>query len=118
MATFIKENIEWRSKQKPPKAKHIRKWYDSWRTSASCTAHDDAQKNRQEQTMLRSRAKKTDSERLRGPGGGRQYACPLIRQALYEWFVSIRYAIDWHQLVATNKKKERNNIWRVFLAQF
>ena len=62
--------------------------------------------------MLRSRAKKTDSERLRGPGGGRHYACPLIRQALYEWFVSIRYAIDWHRLVAINKSKKKKNLCR------
>ena len=35
--------------------------------------------------------------RERGFGGGRRYKALLLRRELYEWFTSIRYAIDWKQ---------------------
>ena len=44
MKTFIQDNIEWRSKQKPPKARHIRQWHDRWLNNGSSIAvADDAQ---------------------------------------------------------------------------
>ena len=33
--------------------------------------------------------------RLRAPGGGTHVMCPWVRESLYEWFVSMRYSIDW-----------------------
>ena len=33
--------------------------------------------------------------RRRAPGQGRLFACPWVRQELYEWFVAMRYSIDW-----------------------
>ena len=54
MKTFIQDNIEWRSKQKPPTARHIRKRYKSWRANGSSIAvADDAQTHRSDKCMLK-----------------------------------------------------------------
>ena len=40
------------------------------------------------------------------------FATPLIRQELYEWWTSVRYAIDWKQLVAENRSRGRKHLAR------
>jgi hypothetical protein len=119
MKTFIKDNITWQSKQKKIQAKQIRSWYDSWRASPSnvaATVEDDSEKKSSERSALRSRAPKRDFERLRAHGAGRKFNAPLIRQALYEWFVSIRYAIDWNAMIE-NRRSRGKKSWPVFLVQ-
>ena len=36
-------------------------------------------------------------KRKRKDGGGRNYSMPLVRQWLYDWFVALRYNIDWNK---------------------
>ena len=50
--------------------------------------------------------------RLRGPGGGAKYKAPMIRRALYEWWSSIRYAIDWKQLVENRRSRGKKHLCR------
>ena len=107
--TFIQDNLTWMS-TKPPTGKHIQKWHMTWRESpanleASETAVAEISK---EQTvcvksLLKSRKHITDSLRKRRPGAGRQYANLFVRQELYHWWCSMRYAIDWRQLIAENR---------------
>ena len=66
----------------------------------------------QENDLLKSRARVIKCYRKRAPGGGRQFNVPLIRKALYEWFTSIRYAIDWKQLVAENRSRGKKHLAR------
>ena len=56
-------------------------------------------------SQLKSRAPKPTWRRMRAAGGGRQCANPLCRQELYEWFASIRYAIDWKKVIAENRSR-------------
>ena len=56
-------------------------------------------------SLLRSRKHVSDSLRKRRAGGGRRFANPLVRQELYHWWCSIRYAIDWQQLIAENRSR-------------
>ena len=48
----------------------------------------------------------SDYVRKRRPGAGRPFANPLVRQQLYQWWCSIRYAIDWQQLIAENRGRK------------
>ena len=121
MRTFITDNIAWAT-TRPPAGKNIMRWYALWRSSPSnleaAVAEADhhairtkpTQKETQSSTictksLLRSRAAECSSRRKRAHGGGRRFAAPMVRQALYEWWSSIRYAIDWKQLVADNRSR-------------
>ena len=55
--------------------------------------------------LLKSRAAKNDCYRKRAPGGGRHCKAPLVRQELYQWWASLRYAIDWKHIVAENRSR-------------
>jgi hypothetical protein len=61
---------------------------------------------------LASRAPVPVPARQRAPGAGRKFAAPLLRQALYEWFVGIRYAIDWNQMIAENRSRGKKHLAR------
>ena len=119
MKTFIQDNILWKAKQNALQGRQVRSWYKSWRISPSnevAAVAGNTSKNVSEKNLLRSRAPVKDYERLRGAGAGPKYKVPLIRQALYDWWSSIRYAIDWKQLIA-NRRSRGKIIWPVFLAQ-
>ena len=30
-----------------------------------------------------------------GYGGGRHFACSWVRERLFEWFIAMRYSVDW-----------------------
>jgi len=115
MRTFIQDNIQWKAKQRKATTRQIRCWYDRWRSTASNVVAADAEKPQQAasgQSMLKSRAPRTSSARHRGPGAGRPFKAPLVRQALYEWWSGIRYAIDWTQLVANHRMRGKKHLAR------
>ena len=43
--------------------------------------------------------------RQRNNGAGRPHKCPLLRVALYEWWTSLRYSIDWEAVKASFGKQ-------------
>ena len=105
--TFVKENLAWAT-PKQPTAKQIRNWYARWRqspTNLTAAVAATPTSSVSAKSLLRSRAPKPACFRTRAPGGGAKHKAPLIRQALYEWFTSIRYAIDWKSLVAENRSR-------------
>ena len=96
----------------PPEGKHIHLWYRQWRQSqthleASETAVAEMPMGNTVcvKSLLRSRKHVSDSLRKRRAGAGRRFANPLVRQELYHWWCSIRYAIDWTQLIAENRSR-------------
>jgi hypothetical protein len=115
MKTFIQGNIEWKPKQRAWLGQQIRRWYQLWRSSTSnvlAAVAEHACPGGSVQSMLRSRAPKTKGVRKRAPGAGRPVRAPLIRQALYEWWSSIRYAIDWKQLMSENRSRGKKHLAR------
>ena len=87
-------------------------WYRQWRQSpthleASETAVAEMPKGKTVcvKSLLRSRKHVADALRKRREGGGRHCVHPLVRQELYHWWCSIRYAIDWRQLIAENRSR-------------
>ena len=95
--------------------KRIRTWYESWRSSSSnvvAAVADEPKQVASEKSMLRSRAPVPPCKRQRGHGGGRPHKSPLVRQALYEWWSGIRYAIDWTQLATDRRSRGKKNLAR------
>jgi hypothetical protein len=118
MKTFIEDNIVWKAKHKAVQSKQIRHWYNDWCSTTSnilAAVADEPCQVISKMSMLRSRAPQKQFLRRRAQGGGRPPKAPLIRQALYEWWSSIRYAIDWEQLAGERRSRGKNT-WPVFLA--
>ena len=83
-------------------------WYERWKSSPSNLEATIAERPAGVicvKSLLKSRALQANSRRQRAPGAGRAFAAPMVREALYEWWSSIRYAIDWKQLVAENRSR-------------
>jgi hypothetical protein len=118
MKTFIKDNIVWTAKQRVVSARSIRDWHATWSSSASnvlvaAVADKDAPvKAPSQASFLRSRAPVALHQRRRDYGGGRPHKAYIVRAALYEWFTSIRYAIDWKQYIAENRSRGRKHLAR------
>ena len=101
--------------QKAMTGKRVRSWYQCWKSSPSkvlAATKDQPLKGTKDKTALRSRAPVTDCERKKAPGQGRHHKLPLVRQVLYEWWTSMRYAIDWKQLVANRRSQGKKNLAR------
>ncbi len=116
MKTFIRDNIQWKAKQKVVSARSIREWYSKWRSSTSnvvaAVADIAPVQVSQTKSMLKSRAPVALCMRRRAQGGGRTPKAHCVREALYEWFSSIRYAIDWTQMIAENRSRGRKHLAR------
>jgi len=115
MASFIKENIEWRLHQKVHLGINIKRWYDDWSSkdhSQVVAVADGPPRTRQEPNMNRSRAAVPSHKRQRCDGGGRHSAAPLVRQALYEWWAGLRFAIDWGQMATDRRSRGKKHLAR------
>jgi len=117
MASFIKDHIEWKAKQAQPTSKLIREWYSKWCATSSSVMVAAAVADKPcpgiaEKSLLRSRAPQLTSERHRAHGAGRPYTQPLVRQALYEWWSSIRYAIDWKTMATSRRSRGKKILAR------
>jgi hypothetical protein len=116
VATFIKDNIEWKGGLKKLTAKQLRGWHTLWLAStgasATAVAVTPPEKASDTKSLLRSRAPVPHFCRRRAAGGGRKVMVSCVRQALYEWFTSIRYAIDWKELIAENRSRGKKHLAR------
>ena len=81
-----------------PKRLEVRQWHNTWLMEV----HDGVTAVAA-RSLLTSRAPKPTCHRVRAVGGGRHCKALLIRQELYEWWSSIRYAIDWKQVTSDNR---------------
>ena len=116
MKTFIADNIAWKSHLAIVTSQRLKSWYVTWASSPSnvlaAVAEEGPVPVRGSQSMLKSRGKVPDSLRCRGHGGGRHPKVPCVREALYEWFSGLRYAIDWKQLIAENRSRGKKHLAR------
>ena len=84
--------LTWSRASTTQAARAVRKWHKAWKKTGGVVACARlVSKDRQvEKVTLRNRR--------RNVGAGRPPKCPWLRQALYEWFTSVRYAIDWEAI--------------------
>ena len=93
----------------------ILRWYRTWRSKTShvlATEMEKPCKMASLKCFRKSRARKPAHLRQRDFGGGRRHKAILIRQELYEWFTSIRYAIDWKQLITDRRSRGKKHLAR------
>mgnify|MGYP005671698245 CR=1 FL=1 len=110
---FIDENVVWTG----PKSKnggvarYINRWYKEWQSNSGIAAAAGT-KDVHEKSLLKSRRKKTDSQRKRTEGAGCKFQAPLVRKELYEWWSGLRHAIDWRTLIADRRSRGKKHLAR------
>ena len=113
---FVRDNITFTNRKTKLEANRLQRWYASWKrtmpAALAAVAGPAEEPLPSKKSLLRSRAPVPLYARKRSFGGGRQCAAPLVRQALYEWWTSIRFAIDWKQLIAENRKRGKKHLAR------
>ena len=72
------------------------KWHLKWREGGS--AMENARGGGPHSLVCKSRAKVQSWLRKRASAAGRPYMCSIIRQQLFEWFVSMRHSLDYKVL--------------------
>ena len=87
---FIKSRLAIKKDTKGLAVK-IRRWHDKWTKDGK---RPTADKSFRKKLCYGSTP---HQKRLRGPGAGAHARCPWVRDALFEWFVSMRYSIDWRK---------------------
>ena len=50
---------------------------------------------------------------MRACGGGRPHKAALVRKELYEWWASMRYAIDWKALAKDRRSRGKKLLARI-----
>ena len=102
LARFLDENVTWSTHFMKPRTKketkalhqQMRRWFEGWSKEAAIHQKKAAE-------MYTRRAKKPNRvepakrQRRLGTVGVHKLAAPLVRQQLFEWFIALRYSIDW-----------------------
>ena len=81
----------------------VRRWHKQWSQECCIVSGETAETAVAARSQLKSRAPVQLYFRKRVVGGGRPYINHAVRQELYQWFASIRHAIDWKSLITTNR---------------
>ena len=81
----------------------VRRWHRQWSHECCIVSGETAETAVAAKSQLKSRAPVQLYFRKRAVGGGRPYINHAVRQGLYEWFASIRHAIDWNALISNNR---------------
>ena len=106
---FVDDHLEWDEKWED-KRKHIWRWTEVYRTDTESQLKADGK--RVHNTIGHARAgprQRKWSQRCRRRGTqGAQHKLPYVRQQLYEWFIAMRYAIDWKALNAQLRSRGRH----------
>ena len=104
MRTFVVHHLDCSARGGRFPTQHVRKWHRHWLAE---TSGGNAIAAQGPKSLLKSWARKPLHCRSRVGGAGRPFQAPLVRQALYEWWSSIRYSIDWKALVASRRSRGR-----------
>ena len=122
MKRFIHQHINWTTKGRTLQTKTVLKWYWTWRKSSqvvSATSEPALQGCKSLVKTGKERRRRTDARlvpmtsRQRAPGGGAKFKLPCVREALYEWFVGLRYGIDWQRLAAERRGRGHARLCRL-----
>jgi hypothetical protein len=99
IVAFLQKSVTWRKEPKcPPKA--LRRWHRSWVQGGREATRSGGTRRKAHYGAA------SVATRVRGPGlQGRPVHCNWVREALYEWFVSMRYSIDWKKYDAALRSR-------------
>ena len=89
---FLSERIVWAQSVKRP-ARTMAQWFRRWQRSNHASGTTSIIRRK-----LKSRNRVPATMRRRPEGQGRHFAAPIVRQGLFEWFVRMRFNVDWRAL--------------------
>ena len=86
--------------------RHLTRWFQAWKQNrtpvgeTAVAATDTQETGNQKPNQNRRRLGQVEEYKRRNNDGGqgRPHHCVLVRQALYDWFVGLRYAVNWDKL--------------------
>ena len=86
--------------------RHLARWFQAWKQNrtpvgeTAVAATDTQETGNQKPNQNRRRLGQVEEYKRRNNDGGqgRPHHCVLVRQALYDWFVGLRYAVNWDKL--------------------
>ena len=91
--------------------RNVRMWHKSWQKSSG---HSLEKSEHKKIGMLQGKRGRLDykekrmKDRQRGKGlQGRPCACAWVRRELFDWFVTMRYAVDWKKYNAECRSRGR-----------
>ena len=122
MKRFIQKHLHWTTKGRTLQTKSVQKWYMAWRTSSQVVSVTSGPALQGRESLVKAgnvRHCRTDcrimpmTRRRRAPGGGAKFKVPCVRDALYEWFVGLRYGIDWQRLAAERRSRGSSRLCRL-----
>ena len=108
MQTFINDHVDWRRKcNKKVSCQSIRRWYKGWsKTPSHLLAAVAGETKNKNPTRKQSGIRMVETlARRRGVGAGRKRKAETIGKELYDWWVGLRYAIDWKELVKGRRSR-------------
>ena len=111
------DRVHWGGKKQSVKnvVQNIRRWYQQWKSNASSVAEFSmatAGVVQQTRKLKEVHNGVADWKRKRAVGAGKKRRAECIGRALYEWFVGLRYAIDWKNLAAQNRSRGKRCLAR------
>ena len=115
MQSFITDHIDWRrQRKKKASSQSIRRWYKAWSKTPSNLLSAVAVETKDRPRGRRQvRTRKVETHvRRRGYGAGRQRKTEVIGKELYEWWVGLRYAIDWKELARGRRSQGKKCLAR------
>ena len=88
---FVDLRLEWSCKWWSQPERSVRRWHRSWTLAGKVATVPRSRQNR----IVYGGA--LPQSRKRRFGAGRLAMCNFVREGLFEWFVSMRYSIDWRK---------------------
>ena len=109
IAAWAVDRIRWTASKQTPKAvsQKLRRWVKQWNVEASVVAEFSMteagvpQSRKRKQKEVHSGV--AEWQRQRATGAGARRHADIVGRELYEWFVGLRYAIDWKSLASQNR---------------
>ena len=86
---FVDQRLEWCCKGWKHPEKSVRRWHRAWTQAGKNLILKGVRQKRIVYAGTQSR--------MRRFGAGKLAQCNYVREALFEWFVSMRYSIDWRK---------------------
>ena len=114
LSTFMESHVDVTNSKGSASARVVAQWFRRGRSDCASTAVaqvDISKKVRR--ARHRFGAPLTDGRRRRKLGGGRKYKAGIVREALYEWWVGLRYSIDWKALKRANRSRGKQCLARI-----
>ena len=107
---FLEDSVVFRGKPLKDAVRALRRWYASWLKAGAVSLLSRSGGTWHKHSC--SAIVALDKRKRRQGLQGKPPAAPLVRDQLFEWFIAMRYAIDWKALATKRRSQGRKCITR------